>query len=83
MATVVNIQDVKYPPDYRQSSARTIGKFCEILNRQGLIEPLVVDSLGNKQLIWSDDADRLDAALTLGWPTVIIAVDDHGKGVSG
>lgn len=53
-------------------SLRSIRKIKEILNRQGMIEPLLAykGTLEVGRQVW--DAERLIAARELGWTTVLI-----------
>ncbi len=50
-----------------------VRKIIPILEKQGLIEPLKLDRLGEIGRIDCYDSARLEACKRLNWPTVIVA----------
>lgn len=83
MASVVPINQV-IPSTDRTSSRGSILKMVEVLKKQGQIEPLQVKvfsrddyRMPTSYITFDADVhapDIVSAAITLGWPTLLIAV---------
>jgi hypothetical protein len=54
-----------------------IGKMRDVLTKQGQIEPLQVEQIGESYYVFEQDtwgSDLVYAARSLGWPTLLISV---------
>lgn len=71
MPKIVPISEVSIRPQEPPVSRHAVKRIKKILDEQGLIEPLIVNSamqVGRR--VW--DAERLVAAQELGWTTVLV-----------
>lgn len=72
---IVPIDEVLPNSGWVAPSDYSLWKFIEVIDRQGLIEPLVVVSIQEVpyQIIGMMDSDRLEACKFIGFDTIIVA----------
>ena len=76
--SVVNINTIIIPKDYNLGTSRTQDRFLKIVQKQGLIEPLVIND--KREVISTHGPDLLNAMKRAKATTVIIVnFDDLSK----